>query len=151
MLFRSGLLAAAQIFSHEADKDHRRAAIDDMLDAGVARLWSYQNASGGLGYWPGMNPEMWLTAYAAGILADVKQYGRPVNERFIGDLLKYLAASLDGRNGESLDANTRASICRVFAVYQQAPLGWMAKLTEQLDQLDAGGRADLAQIGRAHV
>lgn len=141
----AGLLAAAQVFSQEADKDHRRAEIDDMLDAGVARLWSYQTASGGLGYWSGMNPEIWLSAYAAGILADVKQYGRPVNERFVGDLLKHLSSSLDGRNGESLDVNTRATICRVLAVYQQAPLGWMAKLTEQLDQLDAGGRTDLAR------
>lgn len=123
----------------------RRTEIDEMLDAGVARLWSYQTQSGAIGYWGGARGEVWLSAYVAGILADVKQFGRPVPERFSDELLKYLSASLDGRNGVELDANTRAAICRVLAVYQKAPLGWMAKLSEQAEQLDAGAKADLAR------
>ncbi len=170
----SGLLAAAKVLANEekprsadavaakaasaeelaklqnADADQaaleaRRAVIDEMLDAGVARLWSYQTQTGGIGYWQGMPPDVWLSAYVAGVLADVKQHGRPVHERFSDELLKYLSASLDGRNGAELDANTRAAICRVLAVFQKAPLGWMAKLSEQSEQLDSGAKADLAR------
>jgi len=140
-----GLLAAAQVLANEADAASRRALVADMLDSGVARLWSYQAASGGIGYWPGAAQDLWLSAYVAGVIVDVKQSGQAVPPQLLEDLLKYLSASLDGRNGELLDANTRAAVCRVLACCQKAPLGWMSKLSEQPEHLDAGGKAELAR------
>ena len=159
-----GLLAAAQVFANEdelltasigqelsadqsqqqANLKNKREMIDSMIDAGVARLWAYQTQEGGIGYWGGTTAQPWLSAYVASVLADVKQYGRPVHPRFTDELMKYLSASLEGRNGVHPDANTQATICRVLAVYQKVPQGRMALLSDSPNGLDAGGRADLA-------
>ena len=101
----SALLAASQVLALSPEHAERRVAIDDLLDAGISRLWSMQTTSGGLGYWGGRESDLWGTAYATSILADAAQRGRSVDPRFMSELTKYLSASLDGRDGSQLDDN----------------------------------------------
>ncbi len=128
----------------------RATAIDDMVKAGVARLWSMQTRSGGLSYWPGEPfANLWGTAYAASCLLETKNAGYEIDPRFTGDLAKYLESRLRATEEEAPDINTRALICRVLAVLGQPPHGWMARLAEQKDQLDIAGLAHLAQAFHA--
>ncbi len=128
----------------------RAAPIDDMVKAGIAKLWSMQTRSGGIGYWPG-DPvaSLWGTAYAASCLLEARNAGYEIDPRFTGDLAKYLESRLRATEEETPDINTRALICRVLAVFGPPPHGWMARLAEQKDQLDIAGLAHLAEAFHA--
>jgi len=128
----------------------RAAVIDDMVKAGVARLWSMQTRSGGLSYWPGEPlANLWGTAYAASCLLEARNAGYEIDPRFTGDLAKYLESHLRATTEDAPDLNTRALICRVLATFGQPPHGWMARLAEQKDELDIAGLAHLAQAFHA--
>jgi hypothetical protein len=126
----------------------RAAAIQPMVQAGIARLWSMQTPSGGLAYWPGdTQPCLWGTAYASSCLLEARTAGHKIDEQFSKELTKYLAAELNntGDRGDGApDANTRALICRVLAAFGEPSHGWMARLAEQSDKLDQAGLAHLA-------
>jgi len=134
------LLYASQILSPT-----RAGTIDDMVKAGIARLWSMQTCSGGLSYWPGeANPCLWGTAYAASCLLEAHSAGYEIDPRFTGELAKYLESRLRATEEESPDLGTRALICRVLATFGDPPHGWMARLAEQKDKLDVAALAHLA-------
>jgi alpha-2-macroglobulin len=123
----------------------RGAVASGMLEAGIGRLWSMQTHSGGLSYWPGESePMLWGSAYAAEFLARAKAAGQKVDATFISELVKYLQSELDHPSGEEMDANVRAQVCYVLSALHKPPQGWMARLSEQPDKLDMGGRAHLA-------
>jgi uncharacterized protein YfaS (alpha-2-macroglobulin family) len=131
------------------DDEARRKAIAEMIDAGIARLWSMQTRSGGLAYWPG-NPETntWGTIYSAGVLLEAAQAGHRVDARFLNELTTFLKAALTGRSGGELDDNQKAQICRFLAARNEPHAGWMARLSERIEHLDLAGRADLAAAWR---
>ncbi len=124
----------------------RASAIDDMVKAGIARLWSMQTRSGGISFWPGdPAPSLWATAYAATCLLEARNAGYQIDRQFTTDLAKYLESRLRATGEDAPDINTRALICRVLAVFGQPPQGWMARLAEQKEQLDVAGLAHLAE------
>jgi hypothetical protein len=128
----------------------RAAALDDMVKAGIARLWSMQTRSGGLSYWPGdATPDLWGTAYAASCLLEARNAGYEIDSCFTDDLAKFLESRLRALGYEAPDINTRALICRVLVVFGQPPHGWMARLAEQKDRLDLAGLAHLAEAFHA--
>jgi hypothetical protein len=134
------LVYASQIVSPA-----RTQAIDEMVKAGVARLWSMQTCSGGLSYWPGdATPCLWGTAYAASCLIEARNAGYEIDSRFTGELVKYLDSRLRSTEDETIDWGTRALICRVLATFGDPPHGWMARLAEQKDKLDVAALAHLA-------
>ncbi len=120
-------------------------SVSQLVDAGIARLWSMQTISGGLSYWPGeVRPNLWCSAATAEFLIRARQAGHAVPDDFIGELLGYLKSSLDAHAYDAVDDNTRALICFVLAASDQAQHGWMARLAERPDRLDVAGRAHLA-------
>ena len=70
------------------------ARIEDMVLAGINRVFTMETPSGGFGYWPGATePLEWATAYATDMLLDAKQRGYAVPE----DRLKEVLGWIDGR------------------------------------------------------
>ena len=68
--------------------------IEDMVLAGITRIFSMETPSGGFGYWPGSaDPLEWATAYATDTLLDAKKAGYAVPE----DRLKEVIGWIDGR------------------------------------------------------
>jgi uncharacterized protein YfaS (alpha-2-macroglobulin family) len=123
----------------------RAKAVDDMVEAGIARLWSMQTCSGGLSYWPGeTTPCLWGTAYAASCLAEARNAGYEIDPRFTGELVKYLEARLRATDYEVPDLGTKSLICHVLAAFGNPPHGWMARLAEQKGKLDLEAVAHLA-------
>ena len=123
----------------------RGEAIASMIRAGIARLWSMQTRSGGLGYWPGdPYPCEWGTAYAASCLVEAGNAGYEVDPQFAADLVKYLESRLPATDEDAPDVNTKALICRVMSAFAHPPHGWMARLAEEEERLDLAGRAHLA-------
>jgi len=134
------LLYASQIVDPTRTK-----AIEEMVKAGIARLWSMQTYSGGLSYWPGdPTPNLWGTAYAASCLLEARNAGYKIDLRFMGELAKYLDSRLRDTDDERMELGTRALICRVLATFGDPPHGWMARLAEQKDKLDVAALAHLA-------
>ncbi len=69
--------------------------IDAAIRAGVARLFSMQTKSGGLGYWPrAKEPLLWTSAYGGMVLALAQRHGAEVPEAEFGSLLNYLEQQL---------------------------------------------------------
>lgn len=139
------LLHAPELLSGIDGADARPRVVAGMIDAGVARLWSMQTHSGGLGYWPGDNsPNLWATAYAAEFIVQARRVGHAVDARFIEDLAAYLRAELGRSDAGRVDNNLRAHLAYVLAAMNQPPEGWLARLSELRDTLDMAGRAHLA-------
>jgi hypothetical protein len=68
--------------------------IEDMVLAGISRVFSMETPSGGFGYWPGATePLEWATAYATDMLLDAKQRGYAVPD----DRLKEVLGWIEGR------------------------------------------------------
>ncbi|MHC4286594.1 MAG: hypothetical protein ACYSWZ_27095, partial [Planctomycetota bacterium] len=134
------LLYAGDILGSE-----RAEEINSMVQAGIARLWAMQTRSGGLGYWPGASqPSKWGTAYAAWCLLEAKNAGHKVDPRFTKELAKYLESQLLVNNDGTSNLKTKVLFCRVLSTFGQPPHGWMNRLAEQKDELDAVALAHLA-------
>jgi hypothetical protein len=138
------MVYAPQLLAKDDDASKgSRSAVEDMVAAGIDRLWSMQTSSGGLGYWPGASkPHAWGTAYASFFLLQAKQAGFRVPEQFVKSLVKYLEGALS--SNPKLDANTRALYLNVLAGFGRPQHGWMARLAEMPRALDIAGRAYLA-------
>lgn len=128
----------------------RAKTIDAMVEAGIARLWSMQTRSGGLSYWPGrLSASLWGTAYAASCLLEARNAGYEIDPRFTSELAKFLGSRLRATGDKGPATGTQALICRVLATFGDPPHGWMARLSEQKDQLDAAALAHLASAFHA--
>ena len=140
-----GILHAPDLIKQADASDVRADVARDMIDAGIARLWSMQTRSGGLSYWPGgRKPELWGTCYAAGFLIQAKRAGHRIDKQFTDELLAYLESEMDRRGDDRMDDNMRAVVCHVLSAFDKPRPGWMTRLTEQPDSLDIAGRAHLA-------
>jgi hypothetical protein len=67
------------------------AAIEDMVRAGIERIFSMQTPSGGFAYWPGgTEPAWWSTANAAHLLLDAQKAGYVVPQSRLDDALEWM-------------------------------------------------------------
>ncbi|MFT3699274.1 MAG: MG2 domain-containing protein [Kofleriaceae bacterium] len=67
--------------------------IEDMVLAGITRVFSMETPSGGFGYWPGATePLEWATAYATDFLLDAKKAGYAVPEDRLKEVLGWIDA-----------------------------------------------------------
>lgn len=141
----TAMLYAPDLVAADAPGERREAFIREMIEGGIGNLWAMQTPSGGFGFWPGSNqPDRWGSAYAANFLLEAREHGFEIDERLNGELLQYLETTLNYSGAEKLDLNTKALICRVLAGFDRPQEGWMARLGEQLGELDVEGRAWLA-------
>ena len=144
------LLTAHEILIQQDDRFGRREVLDQMLLAGVHRLWAMQTPRGGLGYWPGDNHDHhWGTVYAAEFLSEAAQSGIAVDSQFKQELISFLSEMLHERNGITTSIHAKAQICHVLAKFHQPEEGWMTRLSEQTRLLDMESRAELAQAWNA--
>ena len=141
-----GLLYAPHIMEQA-----RADSIEEMIQAGIARLWSMQTVSGGLSYWPGgTQPSQWSSAYAAWCLTEAQKAGHQVDPRFTKELMKYIRSILQNTEERNRSArnvsnrNTKALLCHILSANNKAPVGWMNSLAEQKKRLDTAARAHLA-------
>jgi len=87
------LLYAASLVE-QVDPQLAELQIEDMVIAGINRVFTMETPSGGFGYWPGATePLEWATAYATDMLLDAKQRGYAVPD----DRMKDVLAWLEGR------------------------------------------------------
>src|SRR4029077_14903439 len=69
--------------------------VEEVIRKGVARLFSMQTQSGGVGYWPGARePMLWASAYGGFVLALAQRHGVKVPESDFDQLTKYLSEQL---------------------------------------------------------
>ncbi|MDB5344873.1 MAG: alpha-2-macroglobulin domain protein [Schlesneria sp.] len=148
-------LAAAQSWlslDKSSVDSSRKKLVSELADSAVTRLWSMQNRNGGLGYWSNGVSDPWISTYVAGAIVAARDVGQVVDPQFISELAKYLESVLDGQAGVEVDANARAFICRILASLDKPKLGWISRLSDHLEFLDAEGRAHLAaawiRVGR---
>jgi len=145
------MLYAADIVAGGDDEADRAKAITNMIHAGIIRLWSMQTRDGGLAYWPrGTSSTLWGSTYAAGFLLEAKTAGYHIDRGFMKGLMDYLEkqlqddSSFPNMSQEQINPNSRAMLCRMLATFGRVKHGWMAKLAENIDNLDKAGRAHLA-------
>lgn len=139
------ILYAGNLLDMEGAGEQRTALVTDMIDAGIARLWSMQTRDGGLGYWPGdTHSDLWGTAYAASFLVRARKAGFTVNTRFTDSLTDYIDKALKQTDASEADDNLRALLCNVLATFGRPAQGWMNRLADNLNKLDIAGRANLA-------
>lgn len=139
------ILYAPDLLSVDGTPTQRTTMVQEMIAAGIARLWSMQTPDGGLGYWPGdSRSNLWGTAYAASFLARAKKAGVAVDKRFTDALADYLEMSLKKTDTAEADDNMRALLCNVLATFGRPSEGWMNRLSDNLNKLDMAGRANLA-------
>ncbi|MEI8381756.1 MAG: MG2 domain-containing protein [Planctomycetota bacterium] len=141
------LVAALSWMESDPNSDvdaSRKKFVSQLIDAGIVRLWSMQNRNGGIGYWNGGPTEPWISAYAAGAVVAARDAGRTIDPQFLGELGKYLESALDGQGGIEIDDNSRAFICRILASIDKPKHGWMSRLSDRIEFLDAEGRSHLA-------
>jgi uncharacterized protein YfaS (alpha-2-macroglobulin family) len=64
---------------------------EDMVLAGINRVFSMETPSGGFGYWPGSTePLEWATAYATDMLLDAKQRGYAVPDDRLANVMTWI-------------------------------------------------------------
>ena len=115
------------------------------IRTGVARLFSMQTSSGGLGYWPrAKEPMLWASAYGGMVLALAQRHGVAVPKEEFDSLLNYLSEQLRSP-GE--DASTLSDCCLglyALALAGRAEPGYHEKLYSLRGKLSAEDRLLLA-------
>jgi uncharacterized protein YfaS (alpha-2-macroglobulin family) len=136
----------------QVDPQLAEARIEDMVLAGVNRVFTMQTPSGGFGYWPGATePLEWATAYATDMLLDAKQAGYAVPD----DRLKEVMAWIEGRvaqyeRGENIrhepwnhyDEQSEAYLHYVLA---RAGKGRKARILALINHAPAAARGEQAE------
>jgi uncharacterized protein YfaS (alpha-2-macroglobulin family) len=92
LLYAANLIGNVDPTAVAADK------IENMVMAGINRIFSMQTPSGGFGYWPGdPQPNPWGTAYATHLLIDAQNLKYPVPEERLKDALDWIESELTNR------------------------------------------------------
>ncbi|HEY6174987.1 MAG TPA: alpha-2-macroglobulin family protein, partial [Kofleriaceae bacterium] len=136
----------------EVDPQLAEARIEDMVLAGINRVFSMETPSGGFGYWPGAtDPLEWATAYATDMLLDAKQRGYAVPE----DRLKEVLGWIDGRvtqyergvkiTHEPWNHYDEQSEAYLHYVLARAGRGKKARILNLISQLPAGAKGEQAE------
>ncbi|HEX3482492.1 MAG TPA: alpha-2-macroglobulin family protein, partial [Kofleriaceae bacterium] len=136
----------------QVDRQLAEARVEDMVLAGINRVFTMQTPSGGFGYWPGATePLEWATAYATDMLLDARKAGYAVPD----DRLKEVMAWIETRvaqyeRGENIrrerwnhyDEQSEAYLHYVLA---RAGKGRKARILALIEHLPAGVRGEQAE------
>ena len=115
------------------------------IRAGIARLFSMQTQSGGLGYWPkDREPMFWASAYGGMVLALAQRHGVDLPKEDFGRLLHYLSAQFRSNSSAVSSADDLCLAAYALALAGQAEPAYHEKLFSQRAQLSLEGRALLA-------
>ncbi len=137
------------IVAQAVDKLHLKSPIDramlnDEVQAGLERLYSFQHDDGGWGWWPDDESRVFMTAYVVSGLGQAKDAGYKVNEMRLSNARQWLQSALAAHSNMLADL-------RAYTVYALATTGGAPK--DALDQAwDSRGKVSdegLALIGLA--
>ena len=117
------------------------ADLNDMVDAGRKRLYSFQHSDGGWGWWQTDATNRWMSAYAVYGLWLGREAGLKVDDSVLARGRSYLTGHL----GAALDnPDEHAFMIFSLAVTGGAPKGPLSKAFASRTQLSPRGRALLA-------
>jgi alpha-2-macroglobulin len=121
-----------------------RKTLDDMVQSGIERLYSFQHDDGGWGWWPDDQSRVFMTAYVVSGLGQAREAGRSIDNERINKGRVWLAATLAAHPDMIPDL-------RAYTVYALATTGGAPK--DALDKAweDRGKLSDegLALVGLA--
>ena len=115
------------------------------IHAGVARLFSMQTTSGGLGYWPrAQAPMLWASAYGGMVLALAQRHGADVPKEEFSSLLNYLDQQLRSIRADGSELPDACLGLYALALAGRAEPAYHEKLYSLRGKLGAEDRALLA-------
>ena len=115
------------------------------IRAGIARFFSMQTQSGGLGYWPrAKEPMLWASAYGGMILALAQRHGVSVPKEEFESLLNYLSAQLRTLNEDASGLSDGCLGLYALALAGKDEPGYQEKLYSLRGRLSSEDRALLA-------
>jgi uncharacterized protein YfaS (alpha-2-macroglobulin family) len=126
--------------------------IQKVVRAGIARLFSMQTASGGLGYWPhAAEPMFWASSYGGLVLALAQRHGFDVPKEEFDSLLKYLSQQLRSSQSDAYGASDTCLALYALAIADKAEPAYQEKLYSVRGTLSSESRAMLAlAIAESH-
>ncbi len=125
----------------------------DMVLAGINRVFSMQTPGGGFGYWPGSNePEDWSTAYATHMLLDARKAGYALPADRLNEVLVWIDAraaqyerglgTYARRGHAKYDGQVQAYFHYVLALGGK---GKKARILKLISDLPANAKAEQAE------
>ncbi len=120
--------------------------VDEMITAGLQRLYDFQHNDGGWGWWKNDNSNPAMTAYVLYGLHQMERGGRPIDAKVRDNAADYLLHWLKQSPSDETARwfNTRAYALYVLAELGQGDPGLNGRLYEQRQDLDYYGQAYLA-------
>ena len=131
-----------------------RRTLNDMVAAGLERLYSYQHDDGGWGWWPDDTSSVFMTAYVVSGLGQAKAAGYTIDEQRIGKARTWLVATLNTH--PNMIPDLRAYTVYALATTGGAPKDALDKSWDDRSKLSDEGLAltglalDAASDSRAH-
>lgn len=110
--------------------DKRKAATTENIKAGIKRLYHFQTADGGLGYWAGGQTNEWGTNYGGHFWLEAKRLGYSVNNDVLNKWINYQtkAAQRWVETDQSSSVLTQAYRLYLLAFANKPDLGAMNRL-----------------------
>jgi uncharacterized protein YfaS (alpha-2-macroglobulin family) len=119
--------------------------IAQAIRVGVARLFSMQTKSGGLGYWPrARDPMLWASAYGGMVLALAERHGIELPKEEFASLLAYLQQQLRAAGPADTDLGDLCLGLYALALAGKAEPAYHERLYSRRQQLGAEDKALLA-------
>ena len=116
-----------------------RASLNDMVKAGLERLYSYQHDDGGWGWWPDDASRVFMTAYVVSGLGQAKNAGFTVDSDRANKARSWLTATLAAH--PDMIPDLRAYAVYALASTGTAPSDAINKTWESRDKLSDEGLA----------
>lgn len=126
--------------------------IEDMVLAGINRIWSMETPSGGFGYWPGATePLEWATAYATHFLLDAKKAGYAISDERLANVLAWIenrvaqyarGQKIQRQPWNHYDEQSEAYLHYVLAV---AGKGQKARILKLIEDTPASAKGEQAE------
>jgi uncharacterized protein YfaS (alpha-2-macroglobulin family) len=125
--------------------NHSTNDVEAAIRAGVARLFTMQTRSGGLGYWPrAKEPMLWASAYGGMVLALAQRHGVDVPKEDFASLLTYLQQQLRSVSGDDANLGDYCLGLYALALAGRAEPAYHEKLYSLREKLGDEDRALLA-------
>ncbi len=146
------------IVAQAVDKLHMKSPIDravlnDMVNTGIERLYSFQHDDGGWGWWPDDPSRVFMTAYVVSGLGQAKDAGRTVDSERVDKGRAWLVSTLAAH--PDMVPDLRAYLVFALATTGGAPKDGLDKAWDSRGKLSDEGLAlvglalDAAGDGRA--
>lgn len=99
-----------------------KKAMDVHIKEAISRISRFQNADGGLSYWPGESRnDAWATNYAGHFMLEAKQQGYALPLSFLSNWLRYQQAQ--ARQWRNTTTSYNASLTQAYRLYTLALAG----------------------------